>query len=101
MRFPLRTQNAVGLRAIPAFWLTPKTVVAAGSSDHWVLIDPLTIFTFPPGKEVLSWPAAAFLKAPTAATPGMRPTSFLRPSLTGRPQSFIAYASTAKSEDGW
>src|SRR6185369_607422 len=101
MRFPLRIQNAVGLRAIPAFWLTPKMGVAAGLSDHWVLIDPLTTFTFPPGKEVLFWLAAAFSKARTAATPGTRPTSFLRLSLTGPPQSFIACASTAKSEDGW
>src|SRR5580765_2078022 len=101
MRFPLRIQNAVGLRAIPAFWLTPKMGAAAGSSDHWVLIDPLTTFTFRPGREGLFWLAAAFSKVRTAATPGARPTSFLRPSLTGRRQSFIAYASTARSEDGW
>src|SRR6188474_1160912 len=101
MRFPLRIQNGVGLRAIRAFWLTPKMVGGAGSSDHWVLIEPLTTFTFQPGKEGLFWLAAAFTKARTAATPGTRPTSFLRPSLTGRHPSFIAYASTAKSEDGW
>src|SRR4030095_4756300 len=101
MRFPLRIQSAVGSRAIPVFWPTPKMVVAAGWSDHSVLIDLLTTFIFQPGKEVLFWLAAAFSKARTAATPGTRPTSFLRPNLTGRHQSFIAYASTAKNEDGW